>query len=113
MSPASPDPNSPEREYLRSQSKLLLGNRDRLEVGMAIARSKSDMVNAVDLSYAVGLPNNRVRAQLRALTTVGLLQEMPRDGSGRVWYVRCVSGFWDACLELGGLWEREFLRSRS
>jgi hypothetical protein len=70
-------------------------------------------VSAVDLSYSVGLPNNRVRAQLRALTTVGLLQEMPRDGSGRVWYERCASGFWDACLELGGLWEREFLRSRS
>jgi hypothetical protein len=113
MSAASLDMDAPAREFLRSQSKQLFGNRDRVEVATAIARSDSEMVSAVELSHKIGLQNNRVHAQLKALTAAGLLEEMPRDGSGRVWYVRRESGFWDACLELSGVWERDFLRSRS
>jgi hypothetical protein len=109
------DPNrsalgTPDREFLRSQSKVLLGNRDRLEVACAIARSDSDAVNAAELGYALGLPNNRVRAQLQALTSVGLLEVMPRDGSGRLWFIRRHSSFWNACVELSEAWEREHSR---
>jgi predicted transcriptional regulator len=113
MSAGPPDLDAPEREFLRHQAKLLFGNRDRVEVAIAIARSNTGMVNAAELSYEIGLQNNRIRAQLKTLADAGLLQEMPREASGRVWYERRDSSFWDACLELQGAWERKYLRSRS
>ena len=101
---------SSTHDSLRMQSKTLFGNRDRLEVVVAIARAESDAVNAADLAYLLGLPNNRIRAQLQALASVGLLEAMPRDGSGRIWFIRRQSGFWTACVELSDAWERERAR---
>jgi hypothetical protein len=94
-----------EREILREQSKQLFGNLDRLEVAVAVATSPLDSVNATDLCEVLpGWPNNRIRAQLIALARVDLLQVLPRDGSGRVWYIRKPSLFWNACLELHERW---------
>jgi hypothetical protein len=105
-------PSAPDREFLRKKSKALFGNRDRLEVATEVARSESAAVNAADLSYALRLPNNRVRAQLIALASVGLLEAMPHDGTtGRVWFIRRQSQFWSACVELTDAWERERARS--
>ncbi len=93
------------RDRLREQSKALFGNRDRLEVAAAVARSDLDAVNATDLAEVLGgLPNNRIRAQLVALAHADLLAVMPRDGSGRVWYVRKPASFWSACIELEEHW---------
>jgi hypothetical protein len=95
-----------KREFLREQSKLLFGNRDRLEVAVAVARSEQNSVNATDLMQALsGWPNNRIRTQLVALAGVNLLKAMPRDGSGRIWYVRKDALFWAACIELAERWE--------
>jgi hypothetical protein len=89
------------RELLREHSKLLFGNRDRLEVAVAVARSEDGLVNATDLTEVLtNWPNNRIRAQLVALAGAGLLQAMSRDGSGRIWYLRTPALFWDACIEL-------------
>jgi hypothetical protein len=93
------------RQRLRERSKFLLGNSDRLEVAAAVARSEDDAVNATDLVQVLdGLPNNRIRAQLVALAQAGLLDAMPRDGHGRIWYVRKPTKFWDACVELEERW---------
>jgi hypothetical protein len=113
MSADQTDLDAPERDFLRSRSKQLFGNRDRIEVGCAIARSDDAAVSAADLSNRLNLPNNRVRAQLMALASVGLLEAMPHDGSGRAWYVRRESGFWGSCLELSSAWERQYIQSRS
>jgi hypothetical protein len=100
------------REFLRTRSKALFGNRDRLEVAAAIASASSGAVNAAELAYALELPNNRIRAQLRGLAEAGLLDVMPRDGSGRVWFIRVDHMFWSACIELRAQWEREHERSQ-
>jgi hypothetical protein len=94
-----------EREILREHSKQLFGNLDRLEVAVAVATSGLEAVNATDLTAALpGWPNNRIRAQLVALAKADLLKILPRDGSGRVWYVRQPALLWDACLELYERW---------
>jgi hypothetical protein len=93
------------REMLRERSKLLFGNRDRLEVALAVARSGDGLVNATDLSSVlVGWPNNRIRAQLVALASVDLLRAAPKNGPGRVWYSRQPSSFWATCSELAERW---------
>jgi len=92
-----------ERERLREKSKCLLGNRDRLEVAVAIARSPDPAVNATDLSADLDMANTRVRAQLIVFLEAGLLIDAPPQDLKR-WYLRRDSPFWEACLDLFDDW---------
>jgi predicted transcriptional regulator len=91
---------------LRERSKLVFGNRDRLEVATAIARHADGWVNATKLAAELGIVNNRVRAQLVALTEAGLLEASPPDDRVR-WYLRKESPFWDLCSALALDWGDE------
>jgi DNA-binding IclR family transcriptional regulator len=84
---------------LREKSKALFGNRDRLEVLAAIARSQDAAVNATDLALELGILNPRVRTQLIALAEAGLLAPAPTEDVKR-WYVKRESPFWGGCLDL-------------
>lgn len=85
-------------------SKLLLGNQDRVEVGVAVARSKDGAVNATDLGLELGLAQPRVRNQLLVLEKAGLLKRMPKSGDVKQWFVRVESPFWTVCLVLYEDW---------
>ncbi len=85
-------------------SKLLFGNQDRLEVGVAVARSKDGAVNATDLGLELGIAQPRVRNQLVALEKAGLLDRMPKSGDLKQWFLRSESPFWDVCLVLYEDW---------
>ncbi len=85
-------------------SKLLLGNQDRLEVGVAVARSEDGVVNATELALELGIAQPRVRNQLVALEKAGLLDRMPKSGDVKQWFLRCESPFWDVCLVLYEDW---------
>lgn len=85
-------------------SKLLLGNQDRLEVGVAVARSEDGLVNATDLGLELGIAQPRVRNQLVALERAGLLVRMPKSGDVRQWFQRRESPFWNVCLVLYEDW---------
>jgi DNA-binding transcriptional ArsR family regulator len=85
-------------------SKLLLGNQDRLEVGVAVARSKDGLVNATDLGLELGLAQPRVRNQLVVLEKAGLLDRMLKSGDLKQWFQRRESHYWEACLELYREW---------
>lgn len=87
------------REAVRQRSKVVLGNKDRAEVGAAVALSRDGLVNATDLSLELGLPNSRVRAQLRALASGRYLKPVPSLGEKKI-YERVPAQLWDACLEL-------------
>lgn len=87
-------------------SKLLLGNQDRLEVGVAVARSEDKMVNATDLGLELGIAQPRVRNQLIALEKAGLLDRIPKSGDVKQWFRRRESPFWKACLVLYEDWGR-------
>lgn len=91
------------RQGLRDRSKLLFGNRDRLEVANAIARSEDGAVNATDLSWELRIANNRVRSQLLALRDLGFLDEAAPQ-AGKRWYVRRESPFWEFCEQLYDEW---------
>jgi hypothetical protein len=109
MLPDSPEPKlsddiSPTiRTRLRERSKVLFGNVDRLEVAVAIARSEDGVVNATDLSWDLRIANNRVRAQLVTMASLGLLTPVPLD-SRKNWYQRSESSFWQTCLDLHEAW---------
>jgi hypothetical protein len=101
------------REQLRASSKTLLGNRDRLEVAVAIAFSPDGIVNAADLSEQLQMANNRVRANLLAFAEAGLLEALPRAaGSGRRWFTRTSSPFWVMCMDLYNDWIQDFRLAR-
>jgi hypothetical protein len=89
------------RERVRERSKIVLGNRDRAEVGAAIGLSPDRFVNATDLSLELGLANSRVRAQLVALCKGGYLRDHPSVGaSEKKMYERVEASLWAACREL-------------
>jgi hypothetical protein len=103
-SPTSLSKNA--REHVRANSKVLLGNKDRLEVAVAIALSEDHAVNATDLADELRLVNSRVRTQLLAFAKVELLSEMPGGGELKRWYVRQENPFWQFCLDLYLEWIR-------
>ncbi|MFL5898836.1 MAG: hypothetical protein ACJ76D_10330 [Solirubrobacterales bacterium] len=78
---------------------MVLGNKDRAEVGAAVALSRDGLVNATDMSLELGLPNSRVRSQLLALAKGRYLKPVPSLGEKKM-YERVEAKLWDACLEL-------------
>jgi len=69
---------------IREHSKRMFGNQDRLEVAVAITRVELGRVNATDLHHDTGIAVNRVRAQLLALESLGLLAKTGNDNGKRV-----------------------------
>ena len=104
-SPVSFDSLSEEkRGRLRGLSKAVFGNRDRLEVAVAIARSDG-FVNATDLCRELDLAQSRIRNQLVALADVGLLVSASLGADERKrWYGRKTSPFWELCNVLYEEW---------
>jgi hypothetical protein len=94
------------RERIRQRSKAMFGNRDRLDVAVAIALSDG-LVNATDLSWSLRIANNRVRAQLLALSELGLLRPAPMESATKRHYLRLENAFWQTCLELYREWAAE------
>jgi len=96
---------SPElREQIRQRSKQIFGNLDRLDVAVAVALSEDGVVNATDLSWSLQIANNRVRAQLLALTELGFLQPDEGGDSRKRQYLRLDDPFWETCLDLYRRW---------
>jgi Mn-dependent DtxR family transcriptional regulator len=85
-------------------SKLLLGNQDRLEVAVAVARSEDGLINATDLGLELGIAQPRVRNQLVTLEKAGLLDRMPKSGTVKQWFQRRESPFWHVCIALYKDW---------
>ena len=103
----SPDQLSTEkRELVRERSKALFGNRDRIDVAVAIALGEDAAVNATDLAAEIGLANSRVRAQLLAFADAGLLSRVEPGGELKRWYRRENNPFWQSCLALYLEWIR-------
>jgi hypothetical protein len=94
------------RMRVRARSKILFGNRDRLEVIAAIAASPEGIVNATDLQGDLRIANNRIRAQLVVLADLGLLRPAPSGAGGKRHYVRIESPLWTTCLSLYEWWIR-------
>jgi hypothetical protein len=108
----SRDLTTESHERLREKSKVLMGNRDRLEVAVAVAVSEDGVVNATDISQQLGMANNRVRANLLAFAEVELLDQAPLPQSGRRWFVRRSDPFWSLCVELYEAWTAESVNRR-
>jgi hypothetical protein len=96
------------REVVRDRSKLLFGNRDKLEVLSAIGGLTDQALCAADIESRVGLANNRVRAQLIILAKLGLLIALPRGRGERIqWYQRVPSPLWSASAALYEEWGQQ------
>jgi hypothetical protein len=91
------------RERVRKHSKTLFGNRDTLEVAVAVANSPDGAVNATDIGLDLGLAPNRVRAQLKSFVDLGYMVD-PGTQAGKRWFIRCESRFWGMCASLYEDW---------
>lgn len=69
---------------VREHSKRLFGNKDRLEVAVAITRVTLGKVSATDLGRDVDMAINRIRAQLLALEALGLLAKTGDEDGKRM-----------------------------
>jgi hypothetical protein len=82
-------------DTVRHRSKALFGNADRLQVALYVG-STDGIVSATEIAGDLRMAQNRVRAQLLALTEAGLLMEMPRtSGDRRAFFSRRDSDFWE------------------
>jgi DNA-binding transcriptional ArsR family regulator len=76
-------------------SRLLFGNQDRLVVAAAIAGAEHGTIYGRNLAEQIGITDNRVGLQLKALAEAGLLTRLPQIGGDRiVYYERVESVFW-------------------
>jgi hypothetical protein len=76
-------------------SRLLFGNQDRLVVAAAIADAEQGTIYGRNLAEQIGITDNRVGLQLKALAEAGLLARLPQIGGDRiVYYERVESVFW-------------------
>ncbi len=87
---------------IRGRSKLLFGNADRLQVAAAVANSPG-VVHAQELSDALGISPPRVRTQLMAFTSAGLMTRLPRNQNIQS-YERNEDPFWSLALRLVESW---------
>lgn len=96
---------------LRTLSKLLFGNADRLEVAAAIARAEPGGLFSRALAEDLDLPDNRVQKQLKQFEAADLLVALPAvGGERRVYCERKDSFFWAAADRLEKQW-RDGVRS--
>src|SRR5207245_232311 len=80
---------------VRERSKRLFGNKDRLEVAVAITRVVLGKVSATDLGRDLDMAVNRIRAQLLALEALGLLAKTgDEDGKRMVQRTNDDDRFW-------------------
>lgn len=91
------------RERIRKQSKTLFGNRNTLEVAVAVAQNPDAAVNATDLGFDLRLAANRVRAQLLAFVDLGYMAESGTAELKR-WFIRKDVRFWSMCMDLYEDW---------
>jgi DNA-binding transcriptional ArsR family regulator len=90
------------RSQLRSRSKRLFGNADRLEVAVAVATSHG-MVHSQELANQLSISPPRVRSQLLAFVEAGLMEALPRDGLIQ-YYIRLDDPFWQSVVHLMQSW---------
>lgn len=89
-------------DAIRRRSKALFGNADRLQVALYVGGAEG-VFSATEISGDLRMAQNRVRAQLIALTDAGLLTEMPRSsGDRRAFFARRDSEFWEGLAGLTG-----------
>ena len=75
--------------HLRAQSRLVLGNRYRAELILALARGGESGVCLGDLADACDTDSSVYHAPVKALIEAGLVEKLPAvRGDHRRWYRR-------------------------
>lgn len=72
---------------VREYSKQMFGNRDRLEVAVAITRIELGKVNATDLARDIDVAVNRIRTQLLLFESLELLKKTASEHGKRMFEV--------------------------
>jgi hypothetical protein len=86
---------------LRQLSKELLGNKYRLEIGVAIWQLEGAPFFAQALADDSGLRYPRVQEDLKRLAAAQMLQAQPAESGGSaVYYKATQSIYWELCAEL-------------
>lgn len=89
------------RDHVRRISKLLFGNRLRLETAAAIATDPGEALYARALAQRLDINDNQAAAELKTLERAGLLERVPHDAGGpTVLYRRVPSAYWKHASEV-------------
>jgi hypothetical protein len=91
---------SERREAIRELSTVVFGQRYRLEVMAAIARSHGGLVCLTDLADELGVRTSNIQKPLTSLTDSYLISRLPAGDSKRRFYRRNDSAAWVFALEL-------------
>ena len=87
-----------QSERVQDLSRVVFGQKHRLAVMAAIARSDG-LVNPSDLAIELGFAaQSAIQQPLKDLTAAGLISR--QDGMGRVYYRRNPHTLWQAAVEL-------------
>ena len=98
MKPLSPE----EASAVRTLSKTVFGQSERLAVMLAIARDPDGIFRLTDVFQAVGVPNpSAVQGPLNALVAGGFITKVEGRADERArWYRRQQSSMWDLAEEM-------------
>lgn len=86
-------------EYIRERSKVLYGNRHRLEVVVAIARTSGPFYQR-ELSNVTGIPDSQIKAVLEPLADAGLVRAITGNRGMAKYYERMPSVYWQGAEDL-------------
>jgi hypothetical protein len=86
---------------VRQLSKVLYGNRYRLEIAAAIGLLDTDVFHAKEVADGLGMPHNVVSQQIKCFVEVGVCEDMPAiDGHRNRYFRRLDSPYWQGCITL-------------
>jgi len=89
-------PASGVETEVRGVSKLLFGNRLRLEVAAAVATEPTGQVYGRALAERLEINDNQAAGELKALEAAGLLRRLPqKDRRGPILFERLPSAYWE------------------
>jgi Fic family protein len=80
-------------ERLREQTKKLYGNRHRLEVVVAVART-NEIFYLHEIAEVTGIADSPVRSILRDIVDAGLLKDLEGKRGSAKFYERLPSPYW-------------------
>ena len=87
-------------EVIRALSVVVFGQRHRLELMTAVARSEDGIVCLKDLAEEQRVSSSSLQKPLKDLLSAGLLSALPSGDSKRRYYQRTPSAAWEFAVEL-------------
>jgi len=88
------------QEAKRQASQIAFGQRYRLELMLAVLRSEDGLFSLSGVARELGVTASNLQGPIESLLNLGLINRLPADESGAVYYLRNESAAWAWVQEL-------------